>query len=334
MKKKIVIIGCGFAGISAAKYFFRHKKNIELTVIDKKETFDFLPMLPDVIGRNIPFCFLSQPIKAIAEKLKFSFINDEVKSVDLDKAVVFTIEKEISYDYLLIASGSETNFYGNYQIKKHAYKLDDVLDCTRLLTALRDESLRTFVISGAGYTGIEIATALREFFNKRSLNKRIIIVEKNNSILGTLPQWMKDYARANLKKMGVEVILNTIVNRVEDTGIFLADGTIYDKAILIWVSGVRAPDFFGDINVEKNPQGAKAASNIVKHFNGRKMDKYIPVDLGYIIPMANNQSCGEILGFKVKGFFATMMHFVMCIYRSYSFKNKIGIIKGLLKGGI
>ncbi len=123
MNKKIVIIGCGFAGISAAKYFFRHKKDIELTVIDKKEAFDFLPMLPDIIGRNIPSYCLSYPIKAMAEKLKFSFINDEVKSVDLDKAVVFAAEKEISYDYLLIASGSETNFYDNYQIKKYAYKL-------------------------------------------------------------------------------------------------------------------------------------------------------------------------------------------------------------------
>lgn len=163
MKKKIIIIGCGFAGISSARYFFRHKADIKLTVIDKKDTFDFLPNLPDVIGRNISSCFLSQPIKTIAEKLKFSFINDEVKSVDLDKAIVFTTEKEINYDYLLIASGSETNFYGNYQIKKHAYKLDDVLDCTRLLTALRDESLHTFIVSGAGYTGIEIAAALRSF---------------------------------------------------------------------------------------------------------------------------------------------------------------------------
>lgn len=81
-------------------------------------------------------------------------------------------------------------------------------------------------------------------------------------------------------------------------------------------------------------QGLTAASNIVKHFNGRRMDKYKFVDLGYIIPMANNKSCGKVFGINVTGYIATMMHLIMCIYRAYSFKNKMGIIKQLFKGGI
>ncbi len=78
-------------------------------------------------------------------------------------------------------------------------------------------------------------------------------------------------------------------------------------------------------------QGELTASNIIRQIKGRPLAQYKPVDFGYIIPMANNKSCGEILGIKLKGLLPTLLHYAMSAYRSYGFKNRLGIIKGLLK---
>lgn len=374
MKKKIVIIGCGFGGFFASQHFLRHKGDVEVTVIDRKESFDFLPVLPDSVGRNINPDLLAYPIRHLSQRFEFNFINEEVKSVDIDKNIVLTSERNFNYDYLIIASGSETNFYGNEQIKKYAYKLDDVLDTRILLNALEKKNFDCFIISGGGYTGIELATNLRVYLNKKSIRKKIIIVEKLASILGPLPEWMKTYTYNNLKRLGIDVFPNTTVDKVAEGVVSLSNGQIFNNAMLVWVAGVKTADFLRNINAEKNPQGRikldeylrlkdncfvvgdcayirhknsflrmavqfaiyqalSAASNIIRSSKGLRLDKYRPIDLGYIIPMANNQSCGSIMGLNVTGLAATMMHFTMCVYRSYGLKNKLGIIKALAKGG-
>jgi len=81
-------------------------------------------------------------------------------------------------------------------------------------------------------------------------------------------------------------------------------------------------------------EGIIAAQNILKSIQKKELIPYKPKDLGYIVPMANNKSCGLILGLKVKGFLATIFHYFMCIYRSYGLKNRLGLIINLLKGGV
>ena len=76
-----------------------------------------------------------------------------------------------------------------------------------------------------------------------------------------------------------------------------------------------------------------AAKNILKSIKGAVLIKYKPIDLGFVIPMANNRSCGQVFGINLKGFVPTILHFMMCIYRSYGIKNKLGIIGDLIKGG-
>ena len=80
-------------------------------------------------------------------------------------------------------------------------------------------------------------------------------------------------------------------------------------------------------------QGLCAASNVLLHIKASNLKKYKPIDLGYIIPMANNCSCGKVMGFPIKGRLPTLLHYLMCIYRSFGFKNKVGMVKCLLKGG-
>ena len=80
-------------------------------------------------------------------------------------------------------------------------------------------------------------------------------------------------------------------------------------------------------------EGDRAAVNIIRSIKNLSLKKFKPLDLGYIIPMANNRSCGRVFGLNVKGIFSTLLHFVMCIYRSQGLKNKLGFINNLLTGG-
>jgi len=371
MKKRVVIIGCGFGGLAAAQKLSRFKKDIDLAVIDKKQSFDFLPLLPDVIGRGIKPKRLSCSIIDLSQIYGFEFINDEVKRVSLENNIIYTLNREITFDFLIIASGTETNFYGNENIKKQAYKLDDVTDAVRIYQEIEMNDFDSYIISGAGYTGIEIATNLRAYFDNKSKVKEVIIVEKVGTLLGPLPEWMKGYVRVNLEKLGIGVFLNTTIAKIEEQRVVLSDGKIFNNAMLIWAAGVKCPDYVINLDTDKTPQGRLivdeylrisrncfvigdsanfldqdkplrmavqfsimqgvcAASNIVRSNKNRQLKRYRPLDFGYIIPMANNKACGKVLGFNIRGLAGILLHYFMCIYRSVSFRNQMGIVGDLI----
>lgn len=357
--KKVLIIGAGFAGLSAAERLSRHGDCLKVTLIDAKPVFDFLPLLPDCLGRGLDPRYLSFEIEGFASKKGLGFLNREVSGINLQARQVIAGGKTLDYDYLLIASGSRTNFYGNKELENSAFKLDSTMDAQRIRTALAEKEFDSYIVCGGGYTGIEVATNLRVYLNKKKKNKRIVIIERAPSILGPLPEWMKEYVRANLKRMNIEVLTNTAIGRAEE------------RSMLIWTAGVRAPDFIQDLAAEKNPQGRikvdeylkldgscfaagdaawfahkgnflrmavqfsimqgeVAADNIIRSIRGAGLVEFRPRDSGYVIPMANNYSCGNIFGQDIKGRLPTLLHYLMCIYRSRGLKNKFGVAGSLL----
>jgi len=373
--KKIIIIGAGFAGVSAVMTLRKHNFGLDITLIEKKETFDFLPVLPDVIGRGINPEYLTYSINGLADKFKLQLVKDEVDAIDLDKKEILTKNRRLNYDYLIIASGSETNFYANTNIMEYALKLDGALDARRLKEQLCKRDYDHYLIGGGGYTGIELATNLKVFLNKNKKSGQIIIIERAPAILGPLPEWMKAYVSNNLKKLGIEVLVNGSIEKIEDRKVYVSAGRVFNNALVVWAAGVKTSSFIQNLKVEKNPQGRikvneylslnescfvagdaanfayknvnlrmavqfaiaegnSAAINIIKSIKGRKLRKYIPRDFGFVIPMANNKSCGKIFGINLTGILPTMLHFLMCIYRSYGLRNKFGILSNLVMGGV
>ena len=137
MKKKMVIVGGGFAGISAARVFSRFKKYTECLIIDRKDYFEFLPLLPDVIGGKIRPEFLRVSLLDLGRKLGFDFKKEVVEKVAFPQRTVFTGNgRPVDYDYLLVSCGSETNFYGNDAIKSGACKLDSVEDAEKIVNEI------------------------------------------------------------------------------------------------------------------------------------------------------------------------------------------------------
>lgn len=367
---KVVIIGCGFGGLSCALTLSKANRGLEIAVIDRKETFDFLPLLPDIIGREINPKILACDIKTIAKENGFEFIREEVSSIDLQKREICAGDRKINYDYLVIASGTETNFYGNDSIKNSAYTLDSVNDAVKLLSVLKENWFDNFIIAGGGYTGVEIATSLRRFSLGRKQNTKITIVEKTESILGALPQWIKDYTTRNFWKLKIEVLAKSTIDRIDGRVVHISGLKMFGNALIIWVAGVKTTRFVQELNANKNAQGRLtvdkylrldrscfvigdaayvrhernylrmavqfaitqgqlSAANIARSIKGKQLIEYKPVDLGYIIPMANNYSCGTVFGLNLKGKIPTLLHFIMCTYRLYGAKNKMELINNL-----
>jgi NADH:ubiquinone reductase (H+-translocating) len=370
--KKIVIIGGGFAGLSAARRLSAARGDCEVTLVDKRSESQFLPMLPDIIGRDIPGRALSYSLEDAARRWDFRFLKDEVRSADLEKKEVRLSGPSLAFDYLVITGGTKTNFYGQAAVEKQAFTFDSVEDALRIKTELEKDSCDSFMVAGGGYTGIEIATSLWRFFNKRGKKKKIIIVEKADDILAVLHEKFRVYVGKNLEKMGIEVLVRDGVKVIEPGLVKLASGKTFQRAMLIWTAGVKTEDFVWKLPNKKTNQGrlevdpflriadnvfvagdaaafmsegkplrmgiqfslmegSCAAGNILRHIQGKELKPYKPADLGYIVPMANNKSCGIALGLKIYGLPGILLHYFMCLFRTWTWENRIKIIKSLLK---
>ena len=354
--KKIIIIGAGFAGLSAVSRLSKCGLDLDIILFDKREHSDFLPLIPDCIGRNIDPELLTCNIKHSCQKLKIKFIKEEISSIDLESKQIFTLVSSYSYDFLIIASGSQTNFFSNQGAEDYSFPLNNVDDVRLLIKELDKNKSDNFIICGGGYTGIEVATNLWLYFKKKELIKKIIIVERSSIILGPLPNWMRVYVEKNLKNLGIGILTNSIIENIQDDRVVLSTGDIFNNSMLIWVPGVRTADFITKLTVNKNPQGRlvvdeylkinpncfcagdaaffdtnnnslrmaiqfaitqgeHVAKNIVNSIRDIPLKKYRPLDLGFIIPMANNKSCGRVFGLNVKGVLPTLLHFMMCFFR-------------------
>jgi NADH dehydrogenase len=344
-----------------------------VVLIDRRDTSDFLPLLPDIVGNRIRASATRFSLKRFCSDSEITFINDEVMAVDPEANKVICANNEVSYDFLLVASGSETNFFGNSEMEAGSLKLDSCADALRIDDRLRKGSFRNYVVAGGGYTGIEIATHIRRRFQSSSEQPDIALVELAPRILGNTPDWMREYSSANLRRMNIQVLTGTTMESIDGSTVTLSDGTTFRDALPLWSAGVKAGQFLksvdedraaqgrlpvaGDLCVKGNifaagdaagfmhkgkplrmavqfsiVQGAHAAANIVKCSRGLATRSYKPVDLGFIIPMANWRSCGIVLGKKTKGLPCSIFHYIMCVYRSQTARLRMQVARDAMSG--
>jgi NADH dehydrogenase len=253
--KKIIVIGGGFAGLAALGRLAARGIKAEVLLLDKKETSDFLPCLPDVIGLRLRPDYLSVGLKALAQGCGADFAREEVLRLDLDGRKVFTAAAAYSYDYLVISAGSETNFYGNPEFSRRAKRLDSAQDAREIAAALAKGGFAAVAIIGGGYTGVEVSANVSRSLARRKLRARVMLVERAPEILGALPQWIKDYCLRCLRDLRVEIITSAAVEKIEGGSLAFGSGQAIDGALVIWAAGVKTPQFIQGLKEEKNPQG-------------------------------------------------------------------------------
>jgi NADH dehydrogenase len=254
-RKRIVILGGGFAGVYTAKFLEKalgRRDDFEITLVNKENYFVFQPMLPEVISGSIGLLDTVSPIRRMLPRTNLHV--RDVEAIDLQNKTVTTSPgfrphpHVIAYDYLVFALGNVTDFRGLPGLPEHALPFKNLADAVylrnHLIRALEEASIEdhdmqlrqqllTFVVAGGGFSGVEVAAELNDFVRGvaktyRSLDPReirVVLVHSQERILPEMPEDLARFAQKILQKRGVEILLNVRLAAATGEEAILKDGT-------------------------------------------------------------------------------------------------------------
>lgn len=275
-KKRVAIIGAGFAGLAAARAL--RKADLEIFLIDRRNHHVFQPLLYQVATAALSPAQIAQPIRAIMRKQEnCTVVLGAVTGIDKEGQRIFGDKGELAYDYLIIATGATHTYFGNDAWSGCAPGLKSIEDATllrqRILSAFEKaeacddeaerQALLTFVIVGGGPTGVEMAGAIAElahhtlkgdFRRIDPAQARIILAEGGDRILKAFPPALSERTAKDLNKLGVEVNTGQAIKDCTPDGVRLGEDWIPARTI-IWAAGVKASPAAQWLQVEGDRAG-------------------------------------------------------------------------------
>jgi NADH dehydrogenase len=261
MSRRVVIIGGGFAGLNAGKALRR--ADVEVTIIDRRNFHLFQPLLYQVAAAALNPSDIAFPIRSVFKNQRnvVRVLLGEVTDLDLDRREVSVGDETVPYDNLIVATGATHSYFGNDQWAPIAPGLKTVEDAltirARVLRAFEEaeahpesaDRLLTFVVVGAGPTGVELAGALeemavhgmgKEFDVLDPATARVILVEGTDRVLPPYPESLSASAQGQLEDLGVEVITGALVEDIDEKGVTLSSGQRIEAGTVLWAAGVQA----------------------------------------------------------------------------------------------
>ena len=277
--KNILIIGGGYGGIAAAKKLAKRYKNdndVSITLVDKHPFHTLMTELHEVAGHRADPESVRVPYAKVFGASKAKVVLDTITSVDFTKNQACSATQTYNYDYLVLGSGSEPEYFGIQGIKENSFTLwsfDDAIklryhidDIFEKAVAEQDKAKRrkmlTFVVAGAGFTGIEMAGELLEwrdvmcakwFVAKEEV--RIVVVEALPNILPMLEEDLRDKVAVYMKKHNAELMVSTPIVGADPGVVKLKDGSTLETGTFIWTAGVTGCAFAESLDLAKGPFG-------------------------------------------------------------------------------
>lgn len=260
-KKRIVIVGAGFGGLNAAKAL--KAVDAEVMLLDRTNHHLFQPLLYQVATAGLTPADIAAPVRSIVRNQKnVTTLLRTVEGIDPVAKVVKTDGEDFAYDYLIMATGARHSYFAHPEWEEYAPGLKSVSDAIhlrhRILSAfelaeeekdpLKQKALLTFIIVGAGPTGVELSGAIAELahqvlkddFRRISLSQtRVILVEAGPRPLASFHESLSEYTLHTLQKMGVEVQLDTKVLDIKP-GLVTTDKATFETSNVVWAAGVAA----------------------------------------------------------------------------------------------
>jgi NADH dehydrogenase len=260
---KVVIVGGGFAGLNLAKKLIRND-DFQVTLVDKNNYHFFPPLLYQVSTSFIEPSNISYPFRRMFQKkANFRFHLGCLTNIDTENNIVETDTGDVEYDGLVLAMGTETNYFGMENVKRNALpmkSIDDALNIrnhilinlekvVRLSNGPEREKLQNIVIAGGGPTGVEVSGMLAEMRKNilrkdypelKNLRGNIYLIDASPTLLGPMSQKSQEEAHKVLKDLGVKIILDTAVKDYDHGLVMLANGETIPAATVLWTSGVIA----------------------------------------------------------------------------------------------
>ncbi len=276
-RPRVVVVGAGFGGLWAARALARAP--VDVTVLDRHNYHLFQPLLYQVATAGLEAESIARPVRTILRKQRnVDFRLTEVTGVDLAHRQLATADGSIAYDYLVLAMGGETNYFGLDGLRRHAFGLKDIDEAelikNHVLAAFehamtepdadRRRALLTFVVVGGGPTGVEMAGALSELIrlvlvkDYPRLNVkdvRVLLLEATDRLLAAMPASLAEAAAKKLWDKMVEVRYGAAVADYDGQAVRLKGGEVIPARTLIWAAGVRAAGLAAKLGAPTAAQG-------------------------------------------------------------------------------
>lgn len=282
--KGVVVLGAGAAGLATTLELLKAssaRAGLEVILVDQRDYNHPLPYICSVVSGGVRPGHISFPLHAVLRKRgttrPIPFKRSRVISIDVHRRIVFTEHEDLEWDYLVVALGSTTSFFGMSEIEKGALVFKSVRDAagihdrilTNFQTALREEDeqrrrvMLTFVVVGGGATGVELAASIQDFVRTTLVRRypslmseaRVLLVEARDSLLSGLKPAMSELAIRRLSSRGVEILLETRITGISPDAMETADGRRIPTGTVIWVAGVKPAPAVEPLPVEKARDG-------------------------------------------------------------------------------
>ncbi|MDD5773681.1 MAG: NAD(P)/FAD-dependent oxidoreductase [bacterium] len=274
-RPKVVIVGAGLGGIWAAKVLANAQ--VDVLLIDRNNYHTFLALLYQVAAAELQPENIIYPIRKIIRELpNVSFLMAEVENIDCEKKLVKTSREEIAYDYLILAAGSDTNYFNIPGVEEFSFPLKTIDESIFLRNhiisiferaveehdEIKRKKMLSFVIVGGGATGVEFSGALSELVHRLLLKDypmldmslvKVYLLEASDRLLSAMPENCRDYTAKHLKMMGVNVYFNAFVQRITKDEVYLRDGGLIQTETVVWAAGVCGVSFAKKLELKKTP---------------------------------------------------------------------------------
>lgn len=279
---KVLILGGGFAGISVLRQLekiFKKDDHVKITLVNEDNYFLFTPMLQEIASGMLHPSSISIPLRMFSKQSEF--IQAKVSSIDLKNRLVAITRKFdgkvkiLDYDYLVIALGGRTNFFGNKRIEKNSFTIKTIQDAIAIKSHLinmmeiadneenkpTQEKLLTVVVVGAGFAGVEIISEINDFIkdsvksyypNIDPTKIKMILVSAKTGILPELGDALAQKAYRSLEKAGIRIIPNTKAVDAGEDYVSLANNETIRCATIIWTAGVTMDPVITNLDCEHN----------------------------------------------------------------------------------
>ncbi len=279
--RRVLVLGAGFGGLAAAVELtrrFRNDLSTEVLLLDRNNYHLFTPLLYHAATGLVAVSAITYPLRVIARQKGFAFQESAVQDLDLSARVVHTDDGPLAYDALIVALGSTTNYFGNAALEEHSLRLKQAADAVAVRNQIVDaferaelepdperrRALLTFVVVGAGATGVELTGAIHGYVYSVLLEDypsvgprdvRIILAEAAGEILRGVDRDLADYVLRDFRSRGIEVRTNLPVKRITAEGVETAGGEWIAAHTVIWTAGVRPTDLVGQLGAERARDG-------------------------------------------------------------------------------
>lgn len=271
-RPRIIIVGAGFGGLAAVKTLSDH--NVDITLVDRNNFHTFLPLLYQVASAEIDESSVVYPVRGIINKYKNAdFQLGEVSNIDFKDNVISIPGKKLHYDFMILATGSDNNFYNTDGAAENTFTIktldegialrNHILTAFELADHENDPKIRkkllTFVIIGAGATGIEFTATFAELirgplkrdYKHLDLNEvSIILIDSREKLVYYMPESLSNFLAKRLKKLGITIKHGIRAVKITQDAIFLNDGSVIDTATVVWTAGVSASNELKKFSIE------------------------------------------------------------------------------------